>query len=91
MCQLTLVLKSQPCVTLSTIKMFELEIQEIDWQTLKPVNVHSDDAVKIIVVFFGEFLTQLIDVRLVGGFVTNVPGCLPAVPGCTNVPGCLPG
>ena len=51
--------------------MFELEIQEIDWQTLKPVNVHSDDAVKIIVVFFGEFLTQLIDVRLVGGFVTN--------------------
>ena len=77
MCQLTLVLKSQPRVTSSTIKMFELEIQEIDWQTLKPVNVHSDDAVKIIVVFFGEFLTQLIDVRLVGGFVTNVPGCLP--------------
>ena len=91
MCQLTLVLKSQPCVTLSTIERFELEIQEIDWQTLKPVNVHSDDAVKIIVVFFGEFLTQLIDVRLVGGFVTNVPGCLPAVPGCTNVPGFLHG
>ena len=69
--------------------MFELEIQEIDWQTLKPVNVHSDDAVKIVVVFFCEFLTQLIDVRLVGGFVTNVPGCLPTVPGCTNVPGSL--